>query len=493
MSDQDRLEELLNRWEELREQGQVVSDEELCRDCPELLAEFRRRVAELEQIDGFLTRGLQEAGKEDELTTAGHYRPLQLYAHGGLGEVFMARDEELGREVALKRMRSQEAASPQQARRFQFEAEITGRLDHPGVVPVYGLGHDAAGRLYYAMRFIRGETLQQAIDRFHRSYPPGKDLGAGAVAFQKLVRSFLTVCQTIGFAHSQDVIHRDLKPANIMQGHYGETLVVDWGLAKRLPKRVHADAETLDLAKTAETAIADQTMLGQIKGSPAYMSPEQAEGRTDQIGPPSDVYGLGATLYTILTGKLPFADMEILELLDHVKRGDFPRPRLVRSDVPPALEAICLKAMRVKPSDRYATALELAADFEHWLADDPVSAWREPWTLRARRWLKRHRTLATSGLDDLAGHPGDVGRVSGSAERGKTEAGGSQCRLASGQRQPARKKPPTEGCPRGGGAELATGRRASRGNHGSLRAPGYHGLSPRPRVRADPRRPWLPA
>ena len=233
MTDQDRLEELLNRWEDLRDQSQIVSDEELCRDYPELLAEFRHRVAELKQIDGFLIGGLDEA--EDELTTAGHYRPLQLHAHGGLGEVFMARDEELGREVALKRMRSQEAASPQQARRFQFEAEVTGRLDHPGVVPVYGLGHDASGRLYYAMRFIRGKTLQQAAEHFHRSYPPGKDLGAGAIALQKLIRSFLTVCQTLGYAHSQDVIHRDLKPANIMLGHYGETLVVDWGLAKHLP------------------------------------------------------------------------------------------------------------------------------------------------------------------------------------------------------------------------------------------------------------------
>ena len=142
-------------------------------------------------------------------------------------------------------------------------------------------------------------------------------------------------------------------------------------------------------------------MLGQIKGSPAYMSPEQAEGRIDQIGPASDIYGLGATLYTILTGKLPFADMGIVELLDHVKRGDFPRPRQVRGDVAPALEAVCLMAMRLKPSDRYVTALGLAADLEHWLADDPVSAWREPWTSRARRWLKRHRTMATSGLTTL--------------------------------------------------------------------------------------------
>jgi serine/threonine protein kinase/FtsZ-binding cell division protein ZapB len=400
MSDQDRLEALLNRWEDLREGGEEVSDEELCRDCPELLGEFRRRVAELRQIDGFLSWGLFEP-EEEHLTPAGRYRPLQLHACGGLGEVFTARDEELGREVALKRMRRLAASSPARSRRFQFEAEITGRLDHPGVVPVYGLGRDASGRLYYAMRFIRGQTLQQAIEQFHRIAPSGNDFGARAIAFQKLLRSFLAVCQTIGYAHSRNVIHRDLKPANIMLGNYGETLVVDWGLAKRLDEQAAASGPTPETAEGAAPPVADQTILGQVKGSPAYMSPEQAEGRTDAIGPRSDVYSLGATLYTILAGKPPFAEMAIHDLLDAVRRGDFPAPRRVRSDVPPALEAVCLKAMRRHPADRYATALELAAEVEHWLADDPVSAWREPWTWRARRWLKRHRTLATSGLTTL--------------------------------------------------------------------------------------------
>jgi len=396
MTDQDRLEELLNRWEDLRDQKQTLSDEELCRTCPELLGEFRRRVAELKRIDGFLSGGPGGPEEKDELTPAGRYRPIELYAHGGLGEVFMARDEELGREVALKRMRVLEAASSPRVRRFQFEAEITGRLDHPGVVPVYGLGHDASGRLYYAMRFIRGETLQQAVERYHRTYPPGKDIGAGAIAFQKLLRSFLTVCQTIGYAHSQDVIHRDLKPANIMLGHYGETLVVDWGLAKRLTRPSQAEGETLDAAESAAATVPDETMLGQVKGSPAFMSPEQAEGRTDLIGPASDIYSLGATLYMLLAGKMPFANLGLYELLNHAKRGDFPPPRQLRADIPPALEAICLKAMRLKPGERYATALELAADLEHWLADDPVAAWREPWTSRAKRWMRKHQTLTST-------------------------------------------------------------------------------------------------
>ena len=396
MTDQDRLEELLNRWEDLRDQKQEVSAEGLCRDWPELLPEFRRRVAELDQIDGFLSGGLLGPEAEDELTAAGRYRPLQLHAYGGLGEVFTARDEELGRDVALKRMRSLAADNPQWIRHFKFEAEITGRLDHPGVVPVYGLGRDASGRLYYAMRFIRGETLAQAAERFHRDFPAGSQRRDRAVAFQKLIRSFLVVCQTMGYAHSQGVIHRDLKPANIMLGHYGETLVVDWGLAKRLPQRGETESGAADVAQAAGATVADQTMLGQVKGSPAYMSPEQAEGRIHQIGPRSDIYSLGATLYTILAGKPPFSDMGLYELIDHVKRGDWPHPSQIRGDVAPALEAICVKAMRLNPDERYATALELAADLEHWLADDAVSAWREPWTSRAKRWMRKHQTLTST-------------------------------------------------------------------------------------------------
>ena len=395
MTDQDRLEELLNRWEDLRDQKQAVSNEELCRDCPELLAEFRRRVAELKQIDGFLSCGLNEPELEDELTAAGRYRPLQLHAHGGLGEVFMARDEELGRDVALKRMRAggrQSAAGPS--------------------FPVRGGNHRPArssrrgARLWPGPRCLRAAVLCHAIHSRRnvaagrRAVPPRlparQRSGRGGIAFQKLIRSFLAVCQTIGYAHSQGVIHRDVKPANIMLGHYGETLVVDWGLAKRLPERAATGAETVDGTAAAETTVTDQTMLGQIKGSPAYMSPEQAEGRTDRIGHRSDIYSLGATLYTILAGKAPFADVEFHQLLDHVKRGDFPLPSRIRGDVSPALEAICLKAMRLDPGDRYGTALEMAADLEHWLADDRVSAWREPWTSRAKRRMRKHQTLTAT-------------------------------------------------------------------------------------------------
>jgi len=401
MSSEEHVEELLNRWEDLREQGEDISAEELCRDCPELASVVQERIAELRRIDRFLSTG-QLGGSADELTPAGRYRPVQLHAQGGLGEVFIARDDELNRQVALKRILPAQSQIPDRRHRFQFEAEITGNLEHPGIVPVYGLGYDGHGCLYYAMRFIHGETLQQAVERFHRTYPPGREFGAQAMAFQKLIRSFLTVCQTIAYAHGQKVIHRDIKPANIMLGHYGETLVVDWGLAKQIGKQdtapppIPTEATVTVENNRPTSSPVDETLFGQIKGSPAYMSPEQAEGAIGNIGVRSDVYSLGATLYAILTGHTPLAGKSLTEILDKVRRGDFPRPRQLRADLSKPLEAICLKAMSHNPSDRYETALALAADIEHWLAGDPVSAWKEPWTVRAGRWMRRHQTLVST-------------------------------------------------------------------------------------------------
>ena len=144
----------------------------------------------------------------------------------------MAHDQELRREVALKQIQAGHADDPESRARFVREAEITGRLEHPGIVPVYGLGRYADGRPYYAMRFIKGKTLKEAIQQFHEAEVPGRDPGERILALRKLLRQFLDVCNAVAYAHSRGVLHRDLKPANIMLGPYGETLVVDWGLAK---------------------------------------------------------------------------------------------------------------------------------------------------------------------------------------------------------------------------------------------------------------------
>jgi tetratricopeptide (TPR) repeat protein len=315
------------------------------------------------------------------------YRPLRFHARGGLGEVLVALDEEFGREVALKCIQEPFADDPESRRRFLREAEITGRLEHPGVVPAYSLAQDEQGRPCYAMRFIQGETLQDACRRFHHEDRP--DPGARVLALRQLLSRFVAVCNTVAYAHARGVLHRDLKPSNIMLGNYGETLVVDWGLAKTLDRTEGAQGATGP--PTEPDAAAGDTRTGQTLGTPPYMSPEQAEGNWDAVGPASDIYSLGATLYTLLTGESPVRG-EASEVLGRVRRGDFPAPRQRTREVPRPLEAVCLKAMALEPGDRYPTALALAEDIEHWLAGEPVTVYRAPWTARAWRWVRRHRT-----------------------------------------------------------------------------------------------------
>jgi tetratricopeptide (TPR) repeat protein/tRNA A-37 threonylcarbamoyl transferase component Bud32 len=323
------------------------------------------------------------------------FRILRPHARGGLGEVFLAYDQELNREVALKEIQGRYADDRDSRGRFLLEATITGGLEHPGIVPVYGLGRYIDGRPYYAMRFIRGDSLKEAIEQFHKADRPGRDPGERNLELHKLLGRFLVICNTLAYAHSKGVVHRDLKPGNIMLGPYGETLVVDWGLAKPLGSTTAVGAGERPLVPVLGSRV-EATQMGAAVGTPQFMSPEQAAGRLDELGPASDVYSLGATLYALLTGKPPLIDSDVTAVLERAARGDFPPPRAVNPRVPRALEAVCLKAMALRPADRYASARLLAEDIEHWLADEPVSAWREPWTVRTRRWLVRHRTLVTA-------------------------------------------------------------------------------------------------
>ncbi len=349
--------------------------------CPSCLAALSdRRPADV------LIAALRRGGEPDGQTAAvsgGRYVAVRLHATGGLGEVHEAEDTELGRRVALKRVRAARADDPDSRRRFLREAAITARLEHPGVVPVYGLGWDADGRPHYAMRLVEGESLHQAVRAFHDADRPGRDPGERRLAQRALLGRFAAVCQTVAYAHSRGMIHRDLKPANVMLGKFGETLVVDWGLAKRVGSAAtDGDAPSPD-------PVDGETQTGERVGTPAYMSPEQAAGRWDVVGPASDVYGLGATLYTILTGRPPLDPAT-------TPRAVAP-PRQVKPEVPPALEAVCLKAMSARPEDRYASAAEVGAEVERWLAGEPVAAYPDGWPARAGRWARRHR-VAVGGL-----------------------------------------------------------------------------------------------
>ncbi len=327
----------------------------------------------------------------DLASHAMRYTILKHHAKGGLGDVYIARDEELNREVALKEIQEKHADRNDSRLRFLIEAEITGGLEHPGIVPVYGLGNYPDGRPYYAMRFIRGETLRDSLDRFHEGdEDPHRDPGERTLALRSLLGCIIDVCNAIGYAHTRGVLHRDLKPGNIMLGKFGETLVVDWGLAKTVNqlelKCEPGQAPLLPASVTGSTP----TMMGSVIGTLQFMSPEQAFGKLDDLGPGCDIYSLGATLYVVLTGVTAFPDPTAGIVLHKVQKGEFKRPREVNPRVPAALDAICMKAMAFQQEDRYLTMRELAQDLEHWLADEPVSVYREPFAKRAARWARRH-------------------------------------------------------------------------------------------------------
>ena len=358
-------------------------------------------------------------------------------AHGGLGVIHLAQDRELGREVALKEILPGKEDVPSLKRRFRLEAEITGGLEHPGIVPIYSLGRYQDGRPFYAMRFIEGDNLQVAIQQFHSQarsasegpaepnatqtptvahpHSPASLFSTSNLQFRELLGRFVDVCQAIAYAHSRGVLHRDLKPGNVMLGKYGETLIIDWGLAKRLQKTPdslpiidNGSQESVSQPATAEHH--DQTQAKTVLGDPRYMSPEQAAGKLDELGPATDVFSLGAILFELLTGRAPIgaeipkeeedrlrqAGELVIARVTRAQQGDFPAPRQLRPEVPAALEAICLKAMSFSAEARYESAQALAKDIERWLADEPVSAWREPISVRAVRLARRHRKAITA-------------------------------------------------------------------------------------------------
>jgi serine/threonine protein kinase len=300
----------------------------------------------------------------------GRFRLVRPLARGGLGEVIVAVDTELGREVALKRILRDYVNHPDARARFVREAEITAALEHPGVVPVYGFGASVGGQPFYAMRFITGRPMREAVSELHRKGPPDFE----GPAFRQLLQRLVSVCQTMAYGHSRGVIHRDLKPANVMLGEFGETLVVDWGLAKAAGK---ADPDTAFLTQV--------TQEGVPLGSPGYMSPEQIDGRAGPVGPATDIYSLGAMLYSLLTGKAPLKGLSQNEVMEATLAGRVPRPRKLVPSAPAALEAVCRKAMARRAADRYASAADLAADLERWLADEPVTAMRERLSARLGR------------------------------------------------------------------------------------------------------------
>jgi serine/threonine-protein kinase len=324
----------------------------------------------------------------DYVPAAGaRYTLSRLHATGGIGRVWLARDGNLGRDVALKELRPDRAGNPTVWARLLMEAQITGQLEHPGIVPIYEVGkrpEDDAP--FYTMRFVRGRTLAEAASSYHRRSSRGEATGR---ELRDLLTAFVGVCNAVAYAHSRGVLHRDLKPSNVVLGDYGEVIVLDWGLARLTGAPADEQASPLNVAVDNEQA----TLQGQVLGTPAYMPPEQAEGRLDLLDERSDVYGLGAILYEVLTGQAPFAGDDTQVVLRKVTHEAPLPPRALAADTPWALQSICRKALAKKPAERYATASEFSQEVQRFLADEPVRAHRDMLPTRLARWGRRHRTL----------------------------------------------------------------------------------------------------
>jgi len=301
------------------------------------------------------------------------YERLELLGKGGMGEVWRVHDRELNRTVAMKVLRPKLLLTSRGLARFREEAQVASQLQHPGIIPIHDLGRLPDGRVWFTMKEVRGRTLEQLLQDFHEAHRAG---ARGGLSLRRLVDAFHRVCETVAYAHARGVIHRDLKPANIMVGDFGEVLVLDWGLAKVLATEASESQGSLrDFDRVATTSslggpeASRSTRIGAVTGTPAYMAPEQARGQHHKLGPGSDVYALGATLYDVLAERPPYLGTSVRDMLDQVMATEpiLPPSAVTSVNIDEELDRITMRALAARITDRYATAGELARDLAAWL------------------------------------------------------------------------------------------------------------------------------
>lgn len=450
------VDELLDLWEEQRENGRELTPEELCADSPDLLTTIRREIAAIKGFERHFgsssehhfegsSRTTTTAQPSDndraqpgvdspprtplktkerptepflqpslasgtDLTVNGRYRVLRLHGTGGLGEVYEALDLVLNRKVAIKIPRKN-CLSREHLHRFEREALITGGLDHPGIIPVHSFYAADKARPFYVMRFAEGVTLQQKVRQFHEHSADPASAENRKTQLRALIQAVRGVCGIISYAHLRGVIHRDIKPANILVGQFGETILLDWGLARNLselpspdeyPGDEHQESASHDNntelppvgVAPAGVAPTGFTAPGRFIGTPGYASPEQNLGQVHLIDYRSDVYSIGATLYYVLLGKSPGRTYG-LDLSPNQPAAHPDTSLALARKADPGLVAIIEKAMAPKADQRYASVAELDRDLDRWLSGESLSVYRGSVSARLARQLAKHPKMAT--------------------------------------------------------------------------------------------------
>jgi tetratricopeptide (TPR) repeat protein/tRNA A-37 threonylcarbamoyl transferase component Bud32 len=377
---EQRLSAVLVEWLEAADRGQAPDVQALLERYPEFAPALARFQAGQREIESWAAPLRQAAGAStpDPHQTLdaglapgecgpfpGDYEPLGELGRGGMGVVYKARHKRLRRLVALKMVRGRQPSAAE-LQRFRNEAELLACLEHPHVVPIFDVGEEQ-GQLYFSMKLIEGGSLAEQLPRF-RADP------------RAAARLLLSVAGAVHHAHQRGVLHRDLKPANILLDGDGRPHVTDFGLAKRLA----SDSEL--------------TQSGAIVGTPSYMAPEQASGGKDDCTTVTDVYGLGAILFALLTGRPPFHGATPLDTLVQVRECDPEPPRTSNRLVDRDLEAICLKCLDKDPRRRYRSAELLAEDLDNWLVGEPIHAYPPTRVDRLLRWSRRYRTAVTAAV-----------------------------------------------------------------------------------------------
>ncbi|MBS0202282.1 MAG: serine/threonine protein kinase [Planctomycetes bacterium] len=374
--------ELLSR--EMRLRGAANDLDELLTRFPN----FASTVRDLFYVTRQSVAGDTVQDTTELLTTTNRYSNLRLHRVGGMANLFLAHDHDLGRETIIKQLRDEFRADPGYAGQLEIEAEITSLLDHPGIVPVFGIGRWGEDP-FYVMSVIKGGDLLPAIANLHANGAFNRRTRAKRDQLFHLLEHLCSACKTLSYAHDQGIVHCDIKPLNIMIGSYGETFVIDWGLARTFRPASQFPSSTESKWRNRVNT------SKQISGfTPGYVSPEQHFGN-GSLGPASDIYSLGATLYHILTNRPQLQGNEP-DFADRLAAGRITPPRKIDPAVPKGLEAICLKAMHVTPGERYATAMQMANDLQSWMRDDEITAIQDSWSDRIFRWRRRHRAASVA-------------------------------------------------------------------------------------------------